>query len=157
MTNSISSISEADQRDDLKRHNRVSITFTQPSRTKQSFREETNINSIMARYEKSGQMPQLNQNIASYGDFSHSDSYQESVTKIRDAHELFESMPSQVRAHFENSPEIFLEYASNIDNIDTLRQMGLAEPLEEKHTPTPPEDKETLKTQTKSPPEDKKD
>lgn len=106
---------------------KYSITFTQPSLTKQSFKDECNINHIMSKYEKTGSIEHVNNHQGSYGDFTHSQSYQESLNQIMLAQNQFDSLPAQIRKQFENDPILFVEYCSNPDNHDNLVKMGLAQ------------------------------
>lgn len=133
----------------MKRRN-PTIKFTQPSMTKQSFAKECNINNIMARYEKTGIVEHVMNNPGHYGDFSEPLEYQEALNKVNAAQALFDALPAQVRAKFDNEPYVFLEYAQNPENYEKLVEMGLAvapetpemasEPLSPKpSTPSTPE------------------
>lgn len=82
----------------------------------------------MKRYEKTGVIENLNINQGHFGDFSNVQSYQESLNQIMLAQNMFDSLPAQVRKYFENDPILFVEFASNPENADTLIEMGLAEP-----------------------------
>lgn len=101
--------------------------------TKQSFRDETNINRIMQRYEKTGIIDHVRDNPGQYGDFSNVHTYQESLNMIMLAQEMFDSLPAIVRKTFDNDPVKFVEFAQDPDNDDQMREMGLLDPL-----PSPP-------------------
>lgn len=106
-------------------HDRVQL-HPGPGRTKQSFAKESNINLIMAKYEKTGLIDHLNQFEGRYGDFIHYQDYHSSMNQIRQAGEAFMTIPATVRAKFDNDPAKFLEFAQNPDNLEELVEMGLA-------------------------------
>lgn len=95
------------------------------SRTKQEFAPECDINNIVRKAEKAGQLP-LRERLAQYGDFSNVPSYQESLEIVRRAEEQFQMIGSRTRARFNNDPEAFLNFASNPSNREEMVRMGLA-------------------------------
>lgn len=103
--------------------------FHQPSRAKQSMADECNINNIMAKYKLSGMVDHVNQHQGSYGDFTGSQTYSESLQQIINAQEAFDSLPATVRKQFQNNPAAFLEFAENPENENEMRTMGLLPPL----------------------------
>lgn len=112
----------------MKKRKKTSIRFTEPSLTKQADRDACNINNIMARYEKTGIVDHVMSSPGTFGDFSDVDDYQDALNKIQAAQALFDALPAQVRAKFENDPTLFLEFAQNPENYDQLVDMGLALP-----------------------------
>lgn len=78
-------------------------------RTKGSFKDETDINKIMSKYLRTGQLPALIRSNPAYGDFSDVPSYQEALARVSMAQEAFLALPAQVRAECENDPKIFLQ------------------------------------------------
>ena len=63
------------------------------SRTKQSFKDECDINNILKKYNKTGQLPAMIKADPKYGDFSNSASYQESLNLVLLAQEQFSNLP----------------------------------------------------------------
>lgn len=97
------------------------------SMTQQSDKDSTDINIIMARFEKTGQLPQVNvQGI--HGDFTGITDFHDAQQRILAAKEAFEEIPATIRDRFNNDPVEFVKFAENPDNIDALREMGLATP-----------------------------
>jgi len=122
---------------------KTSIKFTQPSMTKQSFAKECNINNIMARYEKTGIVEHVMEMPGQFGDVSEPLEYQEALNKVNAARSLFDSLPAQVRAKFDNEPFLFLEFAQNPENYGKLVEMGLAVAPETPETASEPRSTET--------------
>ncbi|QKI28934.1 VP3 [Kummerowia striata gokushovirus] len=95
-------------------------------KTKSEFADECDINLIMARYRKTGILPQSALSAAArFGDFSQVPSFMEMQEKIIAAHELFEALPAAVRKQFDNDPGQFLEAAETKEGRDLLVKLGL--------------------------------
>lgn len=124
-------------------HDRVQVFFPEKSRTKQSFADETNINEIMRKYEKTGLIAHLNTHQGEYGDFLGFEDYHTSLNRIHAAREAFMSIPAGIRSRFNNDPATFMSFAQNPDNLDELRKMGLAHPVEPEAPPVVPPTEDT--------------
>jgi len=109
-------------------HERVQIDASKDGRTKQSFAEESNINLIMKKYEKTGMLDHLNQHNGEYGDFIAAPDYHSAMNAIRIAGETFMSIPATVRAKFDNDPARFLAFVQDPENTEKMIEMGLARP-----------------------------
>lgn len=79
------------------------------SRTKQSFKEECDVNNIMRKYFRTGQLPELARREPKYGDFASVPDYQEALNTVLRAETIFQALPSSVRAECQNDPAVFLE------------------------------------------------
>jgi len=106
-------------------HDRVQLDPGE-GRTKQSFAEESNINLIMAKYEKTGMLDHLNTHRGDYANFIGAEDYHTSMNLIREAGEAFMTIPAGVRARFDNDPARFLAFVQNEKNLDEMIEMGLA-------------------------------
>lgn len=95
-------------------------------RTKQSFAPESNINLIIARYEKTGIADHLNHHQGNYGDFIAADDYHTSINRVREAEASFMTIPAGVRSKFDNDPAKFLAFVQDPENFDEMVTMGLA-------------------------------
>lgn len=102
------------------------VSFMEPSMTLQSCKDECDIHQILERHARTGQLDHANNAIAQYGDYSEVQSYQEALETVRNAHELFEALPSKVREKFSNNPGEFLSFAENPDNQREMAELGLA-------------------------------
>lgn len=103
------------------------LRCTDESRTKQSFTEEADINTIVRRFNVTGQLPN-SVRAPTYGDFTEIPSYHEALTAIAQANEAFEQMPATVRARFHNDPAAFVDFCSNEANRAEAEKMGLLVP-----------------------------
>lgn len=104
-----------------------SITFQGPGKTKQSFKDECDINTIMARYQVSGLIDHFNPSQPQYLDCTGAD-YQLAMQTVASAMSMFQELPSSVRSRFENDPAKFLDFAQNPENLPEMAEMGLARP-----------------------------
>ena len=91
-------------------------------RTKQSFRDETDINQILKRAQKSGTISHLNKYEARYGDFSNFDFF-EAQLKLAQGAEIFDALPVEIRSEFNQSSAEFFDYVNNPANKDRLHEL----------------------------------
>lgn len=103
----------------------VPVFNTEESRTKQEFAQECNINVIMAKYQRDGLLLHVNRFQGRYDDVSGAVPYHEAQNILLAAQDAFMSLPSSVRAQFDNDPGKFLEFASDPGNKERMREMGL--------------------------------
>lgn len=110
------------------RSDNASISNWEPSLTAQEFAEECDINVIMQRHPDIGAYNRsLREPI--YADFtSVPNNLQEAMEQVRVASNAFYELPAQVRREFDNDPVRFADFASDPDNVDQLRDWGLAKP-----------------------------
>lgn len=101
--------------------------------TKQEFKDDANINVIMARYIKTGQVPVHNRE-AFYGDFEDVDSYLETRSRLAHFETLFNTLPSEIRDQFGSRPEQLMEAFAD-GNPELLEKLGLIEPEQAETTP----------------------
>lgn len=97
-----------------------------PSLTKQSDADAADINKILERYQRTGQLPDLIKAEPQYGDFSDVGSYQDAVQRVQLAHFQFDNLDAHIRKRFQNDPAQFLAFASNPNNASELVKLGLA-------------------------------
>ena len=97
------------------------------SLTQQQFKEESDINTIVDRFMKSGIMP-TPVNMPQYMDSEGIFDFQTAMNVVRQADENFMRMDAKVRARFNNSPQEFLDIFGNPDNADEAIRLGLAIP-----------------------------
>jgi phage internal scaffolding protein len=104
------------------------------SRTKQSFKDECDINKILARARKNDVIEHVNRAQPHYGDIKPFDLATALMT-VKTANDMFAGMSSKVRNEFDNDPVRFLDFVQNPDNKERCIELGLinksrpAEPL----------------------------
>ncbi len=98
-------------------------------RTKQSFKDETDINKILKRAQKTGTISHLNKHEGRYADFSDFDFFT-NLQMLSQGREIFDDLPSEIRREFNNSPAGFFKYVNDPENKDRLAELlpALAEP-----------------------------
>lgn len=108
---------------------RVALEFPENSRfTKQEFKDECDINVILAQYQHTGEIPNLNERQGQYMDCTGMD-YALHMQKIVEANALFSELPSAIRDRFKNDPAAFLDFVHDPSNRDEMRSMGLLRPV----------------------------
>jgi len=105
-----------------------------PSLTKQSFKDECDINTIVRNFGVTGELPD-NIRPPQYGDFTGIFDYQSALNAVIAADDAFMEMDAKIRARFHNDPALFVEFCSNPENLDEMRKMGLAVPASVPETP----------------------
>ena len=91
-------------------------------RTKQSFKDETDVNFIIQKHTRMGTLSHLEQWGGNYGDFSDFD-FQKAQNQIANANSMFEQLPAGVRNEFKNSPELFFDYVNDPENKENLAEL----------------------------------
>jgi len=126
--------------------------------TQQEFREESDINTIMARYMKTGQIDFVNKHAPQYGDVSDVD-FQTAMETVAKGQSMFADLPADLREKFQNSPAKFLEFIQDEKNAPQAAEMGLLSPEATKRilTPTPEPSKAPEAAKPAEPPAPKKD
>lgn len=105
--------------------NKPKLTFPLNSRwTKQSFKEECDINTIMSQYIQTGELPDMRERAPQYLDVTGQD-FQTQMEFVAGAHTMFHELPSSVRTKFGNDVAAFLDFTSNPNNRSEMAQMGL--------------------------------
>lgn len=94
--------------------------------TKQSFKDECDINSIVKKALRNGLLPDGNVN-PMYGDFSDVKDYQEGLNVVRRAEMQFKSLPAHIRSKFDNDPAKLLEFVADPKNTEEMIELGLAQ------------------------------
>jgi len=100
------------------------LACTDKSKTKQSFKDECDINTIVKRFGITGELP-IGVRMPSYGDFTSVGNFHEAMNAIAQANESFDAMPAEIRARFHNDPAEFVEFCGNDNNIEEARKLGL--------------------------------
>ena len=97
------------------------------SLTQQQFKDESDINTIVDRFMKSGVLPDPAR-MPQFADVEGVFDYQSAMNAVRAADESFMRLDAKLRSRFNNSPQQFLDFFANSDNYDEAVRLGLAIP-----------------------------
>lgn len=104
------------------------LTFTPgEDMTKQSFKDECDINNIMKRYQATGIIDHVRDASPQYLDATTFD-FQSAQNIIAEANSIFAAMPSQLRDRFHNDPVELLEFVHNPKNAQEAVSLGFLDP-----------------------------
>lgn len=98
--------------------------------TKQSPKDECDINKILTQYKKTGIITHISNNQSYFADLPDSLDYQESLQILESAETSFSALPARVRDEFSNDPGLFLAAFGDPTKAERLRELGLLKPLE---------------------------
>lgn len=111
---------------------RVSTSFLDengdplPSRTKQQFKAECDINNVIKKYDSTGLITHVNKTMARFGDYTEVNEYQESLNIVIAAQEAFSALPSALRKRFGNDPGLYVEFVTDPKNEAEMISLGMA-------------------------------
>lgn len=109
-----------------------------PGLTKQSFKDECDVNFIMDKWKRTGIIPaeSVGKMRPSYGDFTNPNDYMEACNRVLDANEAFASLPAFLRDRFANEPANLIAFLADSNNQDEAIKLGLAQaPIPEGEKP----------------------
>lgn len=98
------------------------------SLTDQSFKNSSDINQIIAHYQKTGILPQGKN--PQYLDISQLPDFMEAHDIVLAAHEMFSSLPSDIRKEMGNDPRNLESYINDPKNHSKLVEHGMLHPSE---------------------------
>lgn len=107
------------------------------SKTKQDDVEACNINNIMKKYQRDGLVTHLSKFAPSYGNASQVE-YLEAFELLNTADSVFDTLPSTVRARFENDPALWLGAIEDAGSPEALKAILSGEEAQDSPVePTP--------------------
>lgn len=106
--------------------------------TRQEFKDECDINVLMATYEKNGSITHFNMGTPQYLDVSDVPDLPTAIAYMDAAERAFMTLPASVRREFDNSAVQFVEFAQDPSNLSKMREWGLARPQEVAEEPVVP-------------------
>lgn len=107
-----------------KASNESGIRCPEETLAQQQFADEADINTIVKRFNLTGQLPE-NVRMPTFGDFTGISDYQSALHALMQAEESFNAMPADIRTRFENNPQKFLEFCSDDKNAEEAKRLGL--------------------------------
>lgn len=105
---------------------RVNTDIVGDSRTRPEFADDADINNILKKFKKYGQLPDMIKKNPQYGDFTQVPTYQEALHITSFAHEQFNALSAKVRRRFDNDPAQFLAFTNNPANKEEMYDLKLA-------------------------------
>jgi phage internal scaffolding protein len=111
----------------MSRENRKKLYCKDISKTDQSYKKSTDINVLIAKYQKTGIVPNLHQRTGSYGDFSEVPTLEDAFERVNSAIEAFNSLPADIRKLMDNDASQLASWLSNEDNHEMAIKYGLLE------------------------------
>lgn len=115
---------------------RCALVTPGPSMTKQSHKDDCDVNIIVARFVKTGVLPE-DSRVPQYGDVS-SLEFQEAMLVVAEAKSAFQLLPAAVRDRFKNDPAEMLAFCEDPRNRAEAASMGLMDPLPPPPVPAAP-------------------
>lgn len=121
------------------------VKFTEPSATLQSFKDDADINCIIARYENTGVLVDPSVPVSrtpNFGDFSDLPTYQEAQNVIIAAKNAFDTLSAKIRERFHNDPAAYYDFVRSLEkgseDYDEAIRLGIVnEPLDSGHEVPP--------------------
>jgi len=99
------------------------------SRTIQSAKDESDINTIVRKFGLTGEFPN-DLKMPQSGDFTDVPDFHTAMNLVRTAQEEFLRVPAEIRARFSNDPARLMAFVEDDANRDEARKLGfLADPV----------------------------
>lgn len=97
------------------------------SRTKQEFKDDADIKTILRRYAEGGALPASTGTLRSplFGDFTNVDAFRQQQEQVAQAKSDFELLPSGIRTMFKNDVVNLIEFLADPANEEEARSLGL--------------------------------
>lgn len=97
--------------------------YERPGRTKQSFKDSTDINRILRKAQKTGTISHLNRFGGEYGDYTDMPDLLTAQNRLARAKEIFDNLPSEVKRDFNQNPAEFFAFVNDPANVDRLEEI----------------------------------
>lgn len=112
-------------RKDNKRSPRAVRTETLgESMTEQSHKNSCDIKQIMRKADKTGMIAHVKRTEGKYVDLVNRPDFHTSMNEITEAQSMFETIPSGIRAKFDNDPGKWLKFVTNEENRAEMTELG---------------------------------
>lgn len=105
----------------------VPLKDFEPTKTKQEFLEESDVNNILDQYETSGVIPETRPGEPAYADFTDPvfSDFQRAQNIVIDANYSFQALPARVRERFNNDPAALIAFVQDDSNRKEAEELGL--------------------------------
>lgn len=93
--------------------------------TQQHQAEEADINNIIARFVRTGEMPSVSTRVPLNEDVSEYGTYHEVLSAMKSAQARFYELPEAIRARFGDNPEELMQFLDEDENREEAEKLGL--------------------------------
>ncbi len=100
------------------------LACPEPTLAQQQFRDEADINTILERFGRTGELV-VPVNVPQFGDYSEVVDYHSAMNMVIEAQDSFDRLPAKIRAEFDNDPGKFVDFVMDDNNRDKAVEMGL--------------------------------
>jgi phage internal scaffolding protein len=108
--------------------NESGLACKDATRAQQHHKDECDINQILERFGKTGQMP-VNAISGTYGDFSGVVDYHTAMNALIAAESEFDALPAKIRARFDNEPTNLIDFMNDPRNRKEAETLGLVKSI----------------------------
>ena len=122
---------------------RVTARHSDEQITQQDFGPICDIHNILERFKKKGVLDHVAQFEGTYGNFLDFPDFQEAQFRIKEAEEMFLTVPAKIRQMHDNEPGKFIDWVTDPANYEEIAALGfstdhLPEPPAPQEPPAPP-------------------
>lgn len=100
----------------LNTRERVQLFCSEPSLTKQSFKDECDINNIVNLFTQTGQMPTVNTMAEQYGD-SPNITLKTALDLVKNLNQEFDNLSPEIQAGFNDNPREYAQFLSDYEEM----------------------------------------
>ena len=104
----------------------MSVDKDEENLVQQQFKDQCDINNIMAKFQKTGVVDHVKQYGSKYGEVN-GQTFLEAMYLVTNAQTMFNDLPSKARTFFENDPAKFLDYVEGMPDDGQERENKLIE------------------------------
>jgi len=94
-------------------------------RTRQSFKDQCDVNQIVNKWRKTGVIDHVSQFQGRYADYGDGADFQAAQERILATTNMFMTLPANIRSKFENDPSQFLDFITNEENLEEMKELGI--------------------------------
>jgi len=105
--------------------NESGIECRDPSLAQQNSKDEADINTIVKRFNLTGELPS-GVSVPKYADFDDVVDYHSALNMVIAADHAFMALPAAIRARFDNDAGAFVDFVSDPSNAAAVAEMGLS-------------------------------
>lgn len=110
-----------------KRVKRVATKNTEPSKTDQQYKQDCDVNHIIRKFSKTGQISHLAKAQGQYADVAEIPDLLGALGQVTQAQQSFDLLPAELRKKFSNSPVEMYNWLQNPQNDKEAVRLGLKE------------------------------